>query len=71
MCETFIRDALKCERNAYNGIVNATNIEKDELHRIKPLIAIAMYATLQNIIQGRDERAENLLYELLQSNDRD
>lgn len=70
-CELFIRNALGCKTNAYNGLVSTDNIMAGELHRIKPLIAMAMYAQLQNINQESAERAENLLYELLQSDDRD
>ena len=70
-CELFIRNALGCKTNAYNGLVSAASIMAEELHRIKPLIAMAMYAQLQNINQESAERAENLLYELLQSDDRD
>ncbi len=71
MCEMFIRHALNCQRNAYNGLVDASIIERDELHRIKPIIAMAMYATIQNIGQEYNDRAENLLCELLQSDNRD
>lgn len=70
MCEMFIRDALNCERYAHNGIVDASNIERSELHRVKPIVAMAMYAAMQNITQEQNERAENLLYDLIQSNTR-
>ena len=70
MCEMFIQNALNCERYAYNGIVDASNIEHGEFHRVKAIVAIAMYAVIQNITQEQNERAENLLYDLIQSNTR-
>ena len=70
MCEMFIRNALNCERFARNGIVDASNIEYGELHRVKPIVAMALYAVMQNITQEQNDRAENLLYDLIQSNTR-